>query len=344
MKPRLFQSVKSFRWLSDALRHASGRPTLITVSGEDHAKPLQGLTEPLAGCGIRHEGWSYRRLFSTRRLPRATYILTDFDRLLPWHIELAGRLYCRLSSEGLKVLNDPRAFVPRWALLRQLHRAGINDFDCWLPAAGERPERFPAFLRTIHAHRGVESDLLHDASEAEAALQDALDRGRVLSDLVFVEFAAEPARVSGMFRKHACYGIGGEMIRALSVTESSWVAKAGTLGAASDADYSADLAAHRNDIHAPLMKRVFDLAGMDFGRVDYGIVGERPQIYELNTNPTIRWRGGHPNADRSAAETLLRKSVVEALADLVPSEPGPHINAADVISTWRRRSRTFGQP
>jgi hypothetical protein len=32
---------------------------------------------------------------------------------------------------------------------------------------------------------------------------------------------------------------------------------------------------------------VFGIARIDYGRVDYGLVGSRPHAYEINTNPTI---------------------------------------------------------
>lgn len=328
-----------FKWLRRPARH----PLLITVTSDDrsHTMDLGGV---LADRGLRHERWTYGQLFRASCLPSGTFIFTDFDRLLPWHVELAGRIYVRLREAGLTVLNDPRRFLPRWALLRRLQRAGINDFACWLPAEDDQPDRFPVFLRTIHAHRGVESDLLHDAAEAEAALRSALDRGRVLSDLLFVEYAAQPAPGSGKFRKHACYGVCGHMIRGLTVTEAGWIAKQGQLGAASDAEYAQDLKDHRADPHAALLRRVFDLAGMDFGRVDYGIVRDRPQIYELNTNPWIRWTHDHPNADRKAAQALLQDQLVDALAGLPREDASRQVFVGDILPDRRSRGKSFGQP
>lgn len=343
MTSRRSRSVKPSPLYIRAFSGLSRRPRLITVTSEDRAATLD-LANQLAARGIRHERWTYRHLFSARRLPRASYILTDFDRLLPWHVELAGRLYCRLSESGLTVLNDPRRFVPRWALLRRLNRAGINSFNCWLPAEGDWPNRFPVFLRTIHSHRGVESNLLQGPAEAETALQEALNRGRILSDLVFVEYSAEPTRDSGKFRKHACYGVGGRMIRAMTVTDEAWVAKIGILGAASDAEYAADLAAHRADPHALVMRRAFELSGMDFGRIDYGLVRGRPQIYELNTNPWIRWNTTHPNADRRTAEGLVQNEFIDALCNLPVSERRGAVDVRDILPRGRKRGRTFGQP
>jgi hypothetical protein len=41
---------------------------------------------------------------------------------------------------------------------------------------------------------------------------------------------------------------------------------------------------------AEALRPVFDIAGVDYGRVDFGLVAGRPQIYEINTNPDIKLR------------------------------------------------------
>src|SRR5687768_18301081 len=73
----------------------------------------------------------YDEVFAKRRLPAATYVFTDLDRLSYWDLELAGHLYVRLKAEGLKVLNNPARVKQRYALLRALHQAGINDFNVY---------------------------------------------------------------------------------------------------------------------------------------------------------------------------------------------------------------------
>ncbi len=36
-----------------------------------------------------------------------------------------------------------------------------------------------------------------------------------------------------------------------------------------------------------LLRRVFDLAHIRFGRIDYGVLNGVPQVWEINTNPTM---------------------------------------------------------
>src|SRR5689334_8264811 len=68
----------------------------------------------------------YDRLFRKSRLPGATYIFSDLDRLGYWDLELAARVHRRLQAAGAKVLNDPARVKMRDALLRALYAAGLN--------------------------------------------------------------------------------------------------------------------------------------------------------------------------------------------------------------------------
>lgn len=319
-------------------------PRLITVTTGHNKWTVRQLRRAVASRGIRHDLWTYNQLFSKRRLPRATYVFTDFDRLMAWHIELAARIYLRLQDDGLTVLNDPREYVPRWAYLKRLYADGINDFTCWLPMLGERPDRYPAFLRTVHAHRSVDSGLLHSQSDADAALSDALGRGLTLNDLVFVEYAAEPGAGGKTFRKFAAYRIGDRVVRAVTVTDKDWVAKIGAKGSASDAEYAQDLAEHRDYPRADMVRACFDVAGMTYGRIDYGLVGGRPQIYELNTNPTLGFSRKHPKADRRAAIDLKNEQFLDAIELICQTDTGPMVRVGDAVPRYLFHGARFGQP
>ena len=323
------------------LRHRKRRVIAVTSLG--HRYTLRALEWPLHEHGVALERWSYNRFLNAKRLPWAVWILTDFDRVHPWIQEMAGRMHDRLVAAGCPVLNDPRLALGRAALLRQLHAEGINRFTCWLPSLGERPLRFPVFLRTLAAHRGVLTDLLPDAEAAERALADAIRGGHPLVDLAFIEYAAEPEGENGAFRKHACHIVGDRIVRALTVTDGSWVAKNGVMGAATAADYARDRAEMDAYPHEELMRRVFALTGTRFGRIDFGMVGGEPQIYELNTNPYVAFEANHPDTVRMETQSMLLNRLVDALVDLVPP-PNQPVNVADVMSRRARARGSWGQP
>ena len=289
---------------------------LIYVCSRDHAYTFGDLPKQLREHGVSACVLSYETLWGCRLLPRGTYVMTDFDRLSPSEHEIAGHLYDHLRDAGLPVLNNPRHYRPRDSLLKLLHAEGLNGFTCYLPCAGERPRRFPVFLRTIAAHRGTLSELLHDQASADAALFEAIDRGFLLRDLVFVEYAAEPQADTGSFQKHAAFRVGPHIVRANTVNDAGWMAKTGTEGIASAEQYVVERAEMDDYPHRHFAMQVFELAGLEFGRLDFGIVAGRPQAYEINTNPMMQLSLAHPNLIRRETLGLVRSRLASAFADM----------------------------
>ena len=42
--------------------------------------------------------------------------------------------------------------------------------------------------------------------------------------------------------------------------------------------------------HESELREIFELADIEYGRIDYGIKGGRIQVWEINTNPTVLLR------------------------------------------------------
>jgi hypothetical protein len=303
---------------------------LVYVCVADCAYTVADFPERLAVLGVDFLNLPWEAIAANRELPRGGYILTDFDRLSPSEQDLATRVHQRLIASGQPVLNDPRRFRPRDALLSHLHRQGINDFTCWRPADGAFPDRYPVFLRTIAAHRGVIGGLLDGPQAAAEGLAAALAAGFALRDLLFVEYAAEAQPDSGTFQKHAAFRIGDAVFRANTVHEATWVAKTGTLGVARPEDYAQERAEMDDWPLEGWARQVFDAAEIGFGRVDFAIVGGRPQVYEINTNPDMRSRVEHPSAIRRETLTLMRARQDAAFAAVAGPSSGPPLDMRDI--------------
>lgn len=260
---------------------------------------------------------SYDRLFSSRRARTGTWIFSDFDRLDFWALELAGRYARALRSSGARILNDPARVLQRASLLKQLHKAGINDFGAWRPADGEWPDRYPVFVRTAAAHRGVASGLLATESEVRAEIDRLTGLGHALCDLLVVQYhTQEIADAPGAFRKHAAYVVGGRFVPGPIVTDTHWCAKEGVIGIASEDHYLFERRYNDERPDAGLLLDVAKLANIDFGRIDYGIVGGRVQVYEINTNPHIRGVKVHHSQTRLDTVRKGIEELVDALAAL----------------------------
>ncbi len=280
--------------------------------------------------------WTYDRLFRARRLPRATWIFTDFDRLSFWELELAARVHRNLVSTGQRVLNDPATVAQRFSLLRRLQRAGFNRFNVWSVEVEEWPERYPVFLRTQSAHRGALTDLIADRPALEREIDAALAKGRPRRELMIVEYCAEPVR-EGLFRKLAAYRVGAAMVATLCVHQSKWVAKDGEKGIAGQALYDDEYRIVEENRHGEEIRRAFEIGGIEFGRADFGLVGGRPQVYEINTNPTVAMMRNHPFPIRISAARLFEEKFAAALAAIDTPAAGETIKVKGTVLREQRQ-------
>ncbi|MFN3230859.1 MAG: hypothetical protein ACE363_01725 [Alphaproteobacteria bacterium] len=267
---------------------------------------------------------SYWKLFHSRSVHSGTYILTDFDRLGPWELELATHLYKHLKTSGARVLNNPGMFRARYAFLQHLHREGLNSFRAWNPVLGEFPDRFPVFLRTQAAHRGTKTGLLDNASLAQEALDEAVSDGHPLSDLMFVEYRAAPEE-NGTFLKLSAYRLGDRIVPAIVTMSMSWLAKLGDRAAGSQQQYEEDYERIQSYPYTDAIMAIFEAAKLDYGRIDFGIVDGRIETYEINTNPWMGMPNVHPVPLRITATEKVRQLYASALTDLDTEGPEKRI-------------------
>ena len=68
----------------------------------------------------------------------------------------------------------------------------------------------------------------------------------------------------------------------------------------------------------------FEVAGIEYGRADFGIVKGRPQIYEINTNPEIKFGSNHPFPQRVESGRLSKANYFEALK-AIDTEASPKL-------------------
>jgi hypothetical protein len=64
------------------------------------------------------------------------------------------------------------------------------------------------------------------------------------------------------------------------------------------------------------LKKAFEIAGIEYGRADFGICKGRVQINEINTNPVVARPSPHPFAIRQESMRLCWEKYLEALRAL----------------------------
>lgn len=254
----------------------------------------------------------YDRVLRARWLKRGTYVFTDLDRLSFWDLELAAQTFLQLKNAGMKVLNNPALVKTRYPLLRSLHESGLNDFNVYRAAEDFSRARFPVFVRKLQGHREPLSDLLHTHSEAQRVVDAAIAAGTPMENLIVVEFAAEPIR-EGLYRKLSAFRIGDRIVPHISVHDNSWLVKYGQHGIGTEELYREELELLKSNPFADQLRRVFDIAEIEYGRADFGMYRGRIQVYEINTNPHVAPPGGHPSAIRRESMRVAWNLYLDAL-------------------------------
>jgi hypothetical protein len=94
----------------------------------------------------------------------------------------------------------------------------------------------------------------------------------------------------------------------------------------------------------PTIDAAMAIAGIDYGRADFGLVGGLPQIYEINTNPVLGLEGPRPFQSRLANHAKADKRVLEAIAELDSEGPEVKFDSPVLDSRQGLRQRLLRSP
>ncbi len=231
---------------------------------------------------------TYDALSRTRKLPVGTYIFADLERLTSRETERAVHIYNALKGSGrdLRLLNHPARSMRRFELLRHLHAAGINDFNVYRLADTRSEMRFPVFIRAEDNHCGSLTPLLRTEAELDATIGELVAKGASRENKLIVEFT-DVSDGREWYPLNNAFLIGNRIIASDHELSSNWVNKGYNFIAGADwpEDMEQDYA-YRNP-HEKQLRRIFEIARIDYGRIDYAAVGDQLRVFEINTNPTI---------------------------------------------------------
>jgi len=256
----------------------------------------------------------YKELARMRRLPLGTWVFTEPDQLDAPRRELATLVAERLAAggAGVRILNDPRQVRLRADLLRAAHDAGVNEHRAW-PATDVPLDslRYPVFVRFANEHIGNLTPVLHSPPSLAEALASLAADGMPRSELLVVEFA-DTKDAHGIYRKYSAYNVGGTIIAKALEQSRDWMVKWDhRVFDRQRADE--ELAYCEASPHEEWIREMFRLARIDYGRIDYGVLRGKPQLWEINTNPTI---GRGPNRDKIRKPEVIeyKKMIASARA------------------------------
>lgn len=292
----------------------------------------------------RHKTYSW--LFKTRSLPAATYIFTFIDRLHPREQRLAAKIYRHINAAGagFKALNDPAQARNRLGLLTALSKAGINNFDTYLASEWPQPKLFPVFLRYLSVSLPPLTGLLNSQKELDEAIEKLAQSGEPLDDLIVIEYCAEPF-IDDYFVKLAAYRIDDQYMLDLFLFDRSWYVKYGEVDTMPPDFAAQEAEILRENRWIDDVKRVFDLAQIEYGRVDFSIVQSRPQFYEINFHPQFTLSEFESNCPaRLANAKFAARRRMDAMKRLSSTQNGaaiPNISDPDITAARWRPWRNF---
>jgi len=240
----------------------------------------------LPGLGERLQIRTYESLAPENELFTGPHVFASLCQLPPSGHALVASLSSRLRQAvpSVRLLNDPHRSAGRFELLTRLHAAGINRFRAWRASEADSVDRFPVFVRQDSGHEGALTRLLRDRRELAVALRSLRVRGLRLDDLLVVEFC-DLADGDGIVRMASVYKVGEHVVPAFLLRSRQWMLKWNLSD--QDAPAMQEFLCYVSDNpHEAWVRRIFALAGIDYGRLDYGICGDTLQVWEINLNPT----------------------------------------------------------
>jgi hypothetical protein len=213
------------------------------------------------------------------------------------------------------VLNNPGKVQFRYDLLRALHERGTNQFNIYRLRDRELPARFPVLIRRELGTEQSALPIVKNAHEFEAAVRGYRWLRGTVGDLVAVEFC-ETADAGGIYRKFGAFVVGGRIVPRHLFFSRNWMVKLADLAEPEMLEEEREYLA-RNP-HADSLLECARLANIGYGRIDYSLLGDRPQIWEINMNPLIATRF---SSDIPAREAAHRKFVELFLESLIALDP-----------------------
>lgn len=289
---------------------------------------------------------AFEDVFTCSTLPSGTWIFTGVEQLPPAGKRLADMVWQALTDAGQTVLNRPSLLPSRHGLLDTMRRVGINEFRSYLPDDIDKIRRYPVFVRVAEDHGGNLSGLLADRRELESSLRWQRLIGFKLDELLVIEFC-DTANDLGEYRKYSAQCIQADVSARYLHVDKHWMVKAHGSTFRDEWAYE-ERNFIRENSEAGEIKKIFDLANIEYGRIDYGLMNGKIQVWEINTNPTI---GGAPQRVNitKTPENVRRlqepgkRIFFERFQSMLESIDSPHEQDVDIalrlpaveMGTWR---------
>ncbi|MEM6504952.1 MAG: hypothetical protein AAF711_05760 [Planctomycetota bacterium] len=278
----------------------------------------------------------YEELGRQSDWPPGAYVFTDIERLIRPELRAARHLAERFERypEQYHVLNDPRRVLRRFSMLRKLYRKGINTFNVHRTDAPLDQIRFPVFIKREHEHSIKGIGLLHNADDLKQALRRLGPIDRLRKHRLMITEYCDIADEQGQFRKYAAMRLGEHVVPRHILLSNRWLTKKPDLITPELCEKEANFVASAQ-VHAGVAD-AFELAGIDYGRIDYGLLDGKVQVWEINTNPRLVPTRERLAVQRMDAQAASAEQINAALSELAGRRQGEAITIdPQMLGLWR---------
>ena len=220
----------------------------------------------------------------------STLIFSDLDFLDQQELTIMSGIYKELATNypQIKLLNDPAKLKLRYDLLRSLFDQGMNPFNVYRFGEPLDNIRFPVFIRQENGHLGALTGLIYSHNDLRKNQLFVNLKGYTTRELLIVEYI-HVAESNGLFKKYSALKVHDKIYPRHLDYSYHWVVKfSDSLDERFEEEYFAELQEFRQNIpHRAWVEKVFEMAGVDYGRIDYSIYRSKPVLWEINQNPTF---------------------------------------------------------
>jgi len=224
---------------------------------------------------------TYESFAERTSLEPGTYIFTDLECLTNDERHEYARRWSQMgSAPGFRALNHPTRSMGRHQLLTALHDCGFNRFRAYRLSETAVPERFPVFVRREDEHKLL-FPLIHSQAELD---QIRVQLGEDVERTLMIEFC-DTSDEDGLFRKYSSYRVGTHIIPIHIMFSKNWYVKNSTTSG--EQAQREEWEYLKQNPHEQEIDQTFRTARIEYGRIDYSLLGDRVQVWEINTNPGL---------------------------------------------------------
>lgn len=267
-------------------------------------KYLQFRGEPMVGT---IEVICYDEIEKLNGLSCSTLIFSDFDRLTSSQLTEVTKIFNQLKQKypTLHILNNPSKVKLRYDLLTELYNRGINPYKVHRLSGNWDGIKFPVFVREENNHTGALSALIYSHKKLEQNVLALNMQGYPTKNLLATEFVDVSAK-QGVFKKYSALKLQNEVFPRQVDYNFHWMVKTSIrFNKYPKEEFLKEFTDYmHNHPHEKILTDLFEIAQIDYGRIDYGMLNGNPVVWEINLNPDY---GGKKNKKNEIREDTVHQ-------------------------------------